>query len=374
MRNPSLKNSPVIVGGQKRRGVVSAASYVARRYGVKSGMPIFTAEKLCPKAIFLPVDMPFYVQMSKNVMAIFRRFTYLVEQVSVDEAFLDVSHGHVLFGDSLAIAKSIKSAVKDELGLTCSVGIAENMFIAKLASTHCKPDGLLLISHAQKRNFLNTLPVDAMWGVGRKTEEVLKKWGIRYIKDLSNRSENSLFNMLKSKKAALKFYELSRGIDNRPVTPNTEEKSISNEITYSNDITRKTDARTNLLSLTDKVVGRLRGEKLRAKTVSIKIKSADFKVTTKSRTLSSHSNSTMEFFAIVKDLLNESFKQGMQIRLLGVELSNFSRAQVVQETFDNYINTKREMQKMNDKAVDKIRSRFGNVVHYADELTAKKPH
>jgi len=253
---PELRGKPVIVGGDERRGVVAAASYEARRFGVHSAMPTATAKRLCPKGIFLPVRMSRYGEMSDTVFAIYRRFSPLVEPLSIDEAFLDVTGCERLFGSAKEVARKIKAAVREETGLTVSAGVAPNKFLAKIASDLGKPDGLTVVPLGGEHDFLDPLPVGKLWGVGKVTEEALLGRGIRTIGDLRRSSRETLVRTFGAHGEHL--HELSHGLDDRPVETEREAKSVGHEDTYDHDLRDRGAMRRELLSLADRVSSRER--------------------------------------------------------------------------------------------------------------------
>ncbi len=281
---PELRGKPVIVGGDERRGVVAAASYEARKSGVHSAMPTATAKRLCPKGIFLPVRMSRYAEMSDTVFAIYRRFTPLVEPLSIDEAFLDVTGCERLFGGAEEVARKIKAAVREETGLTVSAGVAPNKFLAKIASDLGKPDGLTVVPPGGEQDFLDPLPVGKLWGVGKVTEEALLGRGIRTIGDLRRSSRETLVRTFGAHGEHL--HELARGIDDRPVETEREAKSVGHEDTYDHDLRDRGAMRRELLSLSDRVSSRLRHGGIKGKTVTLKVKYHDFVQVTRAITLS----------------------------------------------------------------------------------------
>ncbi|MBW1708610.1 MAG: DNA polymerase IV [Deltaproteobacteria bacterium] len=254
--DPSLEGKPVIVGGQGDRGVVSSASYEARKFGVHSAQPIITARRLCPDGIFLPVRMARYVEISKKVFEVFCRFTPLVEPLSIDEAFLDVTGSRRLFGSPQEIAKKIKKLVKGEIGLTVSAGIAPSKLVAKIASDLEKPDGLTVVPHGKVREFLDPLPIEKLWGVGKVTRKDLELLGVRTIGDLSRLPRE----LLKSKfgKHGLHLYTMAGDMDERDVETRREVKSIGHEVTYAKDIVDLETVKKKLLALATQVARRMR--------------------------------------------------------------------------------------------------------------------
>jgi len=327
-RRPELAGRPVIVGGTGPRGVVSSASYEARAYGVRSAMPVGQARRLCPQAVFLPPDMPAYVEASRAVMRIFHDVTPLVEPLSIDEAFLDVAGAQRLLGSPATIARLIKRRIADELGLTCTVGVASTKFVAKLASDRSKPDGLLVVPKARVLEFLHPLPVDALWGVGDRTAEVLRRLGLRTVGDVAAAPIGMLRHAL-GEAAAQHLHDLSRGHDPRPVVGGGRvEKSIGSETTFDTDVSDVDTARRTLLSLATRVGARLRRAGYVGRTVAIKVRLADFRTLTRSRTLATPTDVAREIFAAAWALFTQLIRRSNpssgtlseRIRLLGVRV------------------------------------------------------
>ncbi|GAA1792403.1 DNA polymerase IV [Planosporangium flavigriseum] len=321
-RRPELRGKPVIVGGAGPRGVVSSASYEARAYGVRSAMPGARARRLCPHAVFLPVDGPAIAAASRAVMAIFRDMTPLVEPVSVDEAFLDVSGAGRLLGRPAEIAAAIRRRVLDEQGLTCSVGVAPTKFVAKLASTRAKPDGLAVVPVDRVLDFLHPLPVEALWGVGERSAEVLRRLGLVRVGDLAQAPPGMLRSAL-GEAAAQHLHELSWGRDPRSVVPEHVEKSIGAETTFDVDVSDQDVLRRALLALAGKTAGRLRRAGQIGRTVAIKVRLADFRTFSRSRTLPVATDVTREIFETAWALF-QALGTGERIRLVGVRVEGLS--------------------------------------------------
>ncbi len=317
--NPELKGKPVIVGGGRERGVVSSASYEARRFGVHSAQPIATAIRLCPNGIFLPVRMQRYKVMSSDIFDIFHEFTPLVEPLSIDEAFLDVTGCKRLLGQPMEIAKKIKQRVFEITGLTVSAGVAPSKFVAKIASDFKKPDGLTVVSADRVRNFLDPLPVKMMWGVGKVTQETLARHNVRTFRDLSRVPLKILEK--KFGKHGQKMHALSMGMDDRDVVPTHEIKSIGHEDTFLHDIKDLEKARKELLDLSNKVAQRMRRKGVTGKTVTLKIKYKDFIQKTRSVTLAEATDDGFEIYSIICRLLEKTEAGQRPVRLLGVSLS-----------------------------------------------------
>ncbi|MFC8850749.1 MULTISPECIES: DNA polymerase IV [unclassified Micromonospora] len=323
-RRPELRGRPVVVGGVGPRGVVSAASYEARRYGVRSAMPIMRARSLCPHAVYLPPDFAQYTAASRAVMQIFRDVTPLVEPLSLDEAFLDVAGARRLFGPPAEIARGIRARVADEQGLTCSVGVAPSKFVAKLGSTRAKPDGLLVVPADRVLDFLRPLPVDALWGVGERSAETLRRLGLATIGDLAEAPRGMLRKAL-GEAAATHLHELAWGRDPRRVTPEQVEKSIGAEVTFDADVADPLEIRRALLALAEKVGARLRRAGQVGRTVSIKVRTADFRTVSRSRTLDVATDTAREMFDTAWALYTV-LDPGERIRLVGVRVEGLAPA------------------------------------------------
>jgi len=322
--HPELKGKPVIVGGTENRGVVAAASYEARKFGVRSAMAIARAKRLCPDGIYLPVRMSRYAEMSGRVFAVYGRFTPLVEPLSIDEAFLDISGCERLFGSAEETARKIKEAVRRETGLIVSAGAASNKFIAKIASDVGKPDGLVVVSPGEEQDFLDPLPVSRVWGVGKVTEKELEQMGIRTIEDLRRMTKEALVSSFGVHGGQL--FALARGIDDRPVETERETKSIGNEETYGQDLRHRETMRRELLALSNRVAQRLRREGFRGKTITLKVKYADFVQVTRAITLHNATDDGGTIFRCALDLLTETEAGARPVRLLGVSVSKLSKA------------------------------------------------
>jgi DNA polymerase-4 len=320
--DPGLAGKPVIVGGGEKRGVVAASSYEARRYGVHSAMPMATARRLCPGGVFLPVRMARYRDVSDLVFGIFRRFTPLVEPVSIDEAFLDVTASVRLFGAPEAIARAIKAAVRGETGLTVSAGVAPSKLVAKIASDMRKPDGLTVVPRGKVMEFLSPLPVEKLWGVGPVTRETLGAMGVATIGDLARVPAEILEG--KFGEGGLHLHRLANGIDDREVETEREAKSIGHEDTYDEDIRDPGAMRKEILGLADRVAARLRREGVRGRTVTLKVKYADFTAVTRAVTLSRATDDGGEIYRSAIPLLAKTRAGRQPVRLLGISVSRLA--------------------------------------------------
>ena len=351
--NPELKGKAIVIG-MGARGVVSAANYEARKFGIHSAMPVSRARRLAPHAIFLPVDMARYQEVSSHVMEIFDSFTPWVEPVSVDEAFLDVSGVQRLLGSPREIAMAIRAKVESQEGITCSVGIAPSKFIAKLASQHCKPNGMLEITSDRILTFLHPLPIQAMWGVGPKTAETLERLGLRTIEDIANLPRATLIRAL-GQASGESLYELAWGRDYRDVTPHDAEKSISAAETFPQDLDDPAQILTEFLRLTERSSARLRDKDLFAKTVSIKVRFADFSTINRSKTLALPVDGTHEIYEVVKGLYEALRIDRARLRLVGVSLENLSGGAPEQMV----LGARESGWRQADGAIDRARARFG---------------
>ncbi|SCG63218.1 DNA polymerase IV [Micromonospora inositola] len=323
-RRPELRGRPVVVGGIGPRGVVSSASYEARRYGVRSAMPTARARALCPHAVYLPPDFTQYTAASRAVMRIFRDVTPLVEPLSLDEAFLDVAGARRLFGSPAEIARLIRRRVAEEQRLSCSVGVAPSKYVAKLGSTRAKPDGLLVVPAARVLDFLHPLPVSALWGVGERSAEALRRLGLTTVGDLAE-APLGLLRRAVGEASATGLHELAWGRDPRRVSPEHVEKSIGAEVTFDVDVVDPTEIRRALLALAEKVGARLRGAGQVGRTVSLKVRLADFRTVNRSRTLGVPTDTAREMFDTAWALWT-ALDPGEPIRLVGVRVEGLAAA------------------------------------------------
>ncbi len=351
--NPELKGKPVVIG-MGARGVVSAANYEARKFGIHSAMPVGRARRLAPHAIFLPVDMARYQEVSGHVMEIFHSFTPWVEPISLDEAFLDVTGSQKLLGTGREIAVAIRKKVEEQEGITCSVGIAPSKFIAKLASAHCKPNGMLEITADRILTFLHPLPIQAMWGVGPKTAEILERLGLRTIEDIAKLPRATLIRALGEANGA-SLYELAWGRDYRDVTPEEPDRSISAAETFAQDLDNPEEILTEFLRLTERATARLRDRELFSKTVGIKVRFADFSTINRTKTLPLPIDSTHDVYEVVKGLYQGLRIDRARLRLVGVSLENLSQGAPEQLMLGQRDVGWRQA----EGAMDKARARFG---------------
>ncbi len=322
---PELRGKPVIVGadpkGGRGRGVVATASYEARAFGVRSALPISQAWKLCPQGVYLPPDMEKYARVSDQVMEILHGFTDLVEPLSIDEAFLDVTASRRALGDGVTIARNLKERIRRETSLTASVGLAASKLVAKVASDMRKPDGLVVVEPGTEADFLAPLPVRRLWGVGPRTEESLACLGVRTIGDLAALAEDRLDRKLGTHGQDL--LDLARGLDDRPVVASADEaKSVGHEHTFSIDTASADVLRRTLLALCDQVARRLRNHGLRARTVTLKYRDETFRTLTRARTTPDSTNAGDALFAVVWELF-QGVHGPRRVRLLGVSASGF---------------------------------------------------
>ncbi len=358
---PGLAGRPVIVGGSPRgRGVVSAANYEARRFGIHSAMPTARAMRLCPHAVCLPGRMSLYASVSHQIREIFNRYSPLVEPLSLDEAFLDVTDSQRLFGSAAEIANAIKQAISNELSLVASVGIAPNKFIAKIASDLDKPDGFVEVMPGEVQAFLDPLPVSRIWGVGKATGKELDRLGITTIAQLRQQSEAVLQDRFG--KFGNHLWRLANGMDDRPVVSDSEAKSISNETTFDSDISNRDTLRAWLMELTEQVCWRLRQQDLFGRTVQIKLRFADFSTITRSHTLPEATQQTKQVWQAVMALFDKAMQsESRRLRLVGVGVSGLSdTAQRPQVQTDMFEQPKDTRQTQLDEVADAIKSRFGS--------------
>lgn len=326
LERPELIGTPVIVGASTgNRGVVLSATYEARALGVHSAMPISRARRLAPHATYISPHHARYSEISRTVMEIFGSITPLVEPLSLDEAFLDVSGARRRLGNPRAIASLIRARVRDEVGITCSVGVASTKFVAKLASTHCKPDGLLVVPSEEVVDFLHPLPVGALWGVGEKTEEHLIRLGLETVGDIATAPVATLERALGSAQGR-HLHELAWGRDPRAVIPDEPEKSIGNEETFDSDTDDHEWIRSRIAGLSDQVARRLRAAGVVGRTVGLKVRFADFTTITRSRTLDVPTDVGADIYSTAWGLFTALRLQRARIRLVGVRMEGLTEA------------------------------------------------
>jgi len=320
--NPRLKGRAVIVGGLPgTRSVVATASYEARKFGVHSAMPVNQARKLCPHGIFLPVRMDAYCQESERIRKIFLDYTDLVEPLSIDEAYLDVTHNKKNIPSATWIAQEIQKRIYSETGLTASAGVSFNMFLAKVASGCRKPAGLTVITPKDADSFIDTLPIGEFYGIGKVTAERFRQIGVNSGSDLKKVSLSDLVSDFG--KSGLYYYNIVRGVDDRTVTPDVQRKSVGREITLQHDIDKMNKILEIIKGLSLEVEELLKEEELSGKTVTLKVKYDDFTSITRQRSLDSFINSGNVIFATASELLNKTEAGKRKIRLLGVTVSGF---------------------------------------------------
>jgi DNA polymerase-4 len=355
--NPSLAGKQVIVGYDGNRGVVLSATYEARKLGVHSAMPMSRALRLAPNAIVVEPDHEKYSEVSENVMAIFESITPLVQPLSVDEAFLDISGAQKLMGTPSQIGEVIRARVSDEQGITCSVGVASTMFVAKLATNFAKPDGLHVVPADKVIEFLHPLPIGALWGVGEKTAEQLSRLGLVNVSDIANTPVKTLARVI-GQAAAEHLYELAWGRDPRTVTPNQAEKSIGAERTFESDIDDPEEILAQILDLSNKVAKRLRAADYFSRTITIKVRFADFTSVTRSKSLPASTDLATDIYATSKSLFEAMNLQRARIRLVGVRATGLvpTSESSVQLEFSDRDSGWREA----EEAIDQVAIKFGN--------------
>jgi DNA polymerase-4 len=353
--NPKLKGKAVVVGAGVR-GVVLSANYEARKFGIRAAMPVGRAQRLAPTAIFIPPDHTRYHEVSEHVMKIFRDVSPHVEPISLDEAFIDVTGAKRLLGSGREIAMMIRAKVEKEQGITCSVGIAHNKFIAKLASQHCKPNGLLEIATDQILSFLHPLPANAIWGVGPKTNEQLEKLGLRTVGEIANTPLSTLIRAL-GEATGSSLYELAWGRDYREVISYEPEKSISAAETFASDIDDPEEILREFLRLCEKATLRMRDAGYCAKTISIKVRFSDFKTITRSKKMDQPISGTKESFEVAKQLYLALKLDRVRIRLVGVSLEGLTPAN---EAAEQLLIGQRDVGwREADSAIDRVKAKFG---------------
>lgn len=357
LRNrPDLRGKPVIVGFPAERSVVLSASYEARATGVKSAMPMSIAMRRCPSAVIINPRHKLYYEVSAQIMEIFSSITDLVEPLSVDEAFLDVGGAIRRLGPPLDIGHLIRRTVWKELGITASVGVAATKFVAKIASTRCKPDGILMIDADDTVPYLHSLPVNALWGVGGKTAEVLARLGIRTVADVAATPVASLRKVLGA--GGEHVHRLSLGIDPRPVTPVRLEKSIGAEETFSTDTADDALLHRELLRLSHRTAARLRSSGMLARTVALKLRFADFSTVTRSKTVQTPMDSAQLIYQVAVQLLESLGSRPMAVRLVGVRAEQLEHAG--QTSLQLSLDRRDDNWRAAEQALDRVAERFGS--------------
>ena len=356
--HPEYKGRPVIVGADpkagKGRGVVAACSYEARKFGIRSALPISRAWKLCPQGVYVRPRMNRYVGVSQQVMEVFRRYSDLVEPLSIDEAFLDITGSVALLGPADEIARSIKKAIREATGMTASVGLAPNKFLAKIASDLKKPDGLVVLQEDDVDQFLRDLPISRLWGVGPKTEARLHEMGFRTIGQLASASRESLVRTLGSLGEHL--YQLSHGKDDRQVVPDWERKSVGTETTFDEDTDDRDLLLRTILELSDHVAERLRKDEYRARKVTLKLRYSNFSTHTKQHSLDRLIQTGDEIAAVARQLFSQ-FPLNRKIRLIGVSAGDLHRGREDPEQLTLFA-TSNPKEKLGH-TVDEIKEKFG---------------
>jgi len=356
LSRPELKGTPVIIAGGGNRGVVLSATYEARAFGVSAAMPTARARRLCPQATVVAPDYARYERISKAVMAVFASVTPIVEPLSLDEAFLDVSGALRRLGRPRQIAQQIRDTIADEQGITCSAGVASTKFIAKLASGLAKPDGLLVVPKAEVVGFLHQLPVGALWGVGERTEEALRRLGLHTVADIAHTPLDTLRRAL-GDNAGPALHALAWGQDTRPVVSTHRERSIGADETFSFDVDDPAYIHRQLLKLSDRTAARVRAAGLVGRTISIKVRFSDFTTITRSKTLRDPTDVSRDIYAIARALFDGLGLQRARLRLVGVRMEGLMDSDLapIQGLLDAPEHGWRDA----DRAVDRASARFG---------------
>jgi nucleotidyltransferase/DNA polymerase involved in DNA repair len=376
MDHPAWKGKPVVVGADpvrgKGRGVVSAASYEARKFGIHSALPISTAYRLCPKAVFVRPHFKRYTELSKSVIQILGEFSPLVEQISIDEAFLDCTGTEKLFGSSLELANHIKGRILRETGLTASVGIASNKSIAKIASDLHKPDGLCICPPGGEKEFMASLPMKYLWGAGRKTIERLDSLGYREVRDIQGSSPEKLERILG--KYGLKLWELANGRDSRPVVPSMRRKSISEEITFREDIEQDGYVEQILFQIAENLTRKMRREGIVGRTITLKIRLQPFQTYSRSYSLEDPVNDTNTVRLTAQKLYRGFNRMGKKVRLIGIAVSNLTvikRTPTGQLELFSRGEKKEQKRSQTDRVLDQMKNKYGDKVTRAAFLPPK---
>lgn len=374
------RNKPVVVGalprGGKGRGVVSAASYEARKHGIHSAMPISSAYRLCPHAVYVLPRIERYAEVSERIMEILSEFSPLVEQISIDEAFLDCTGTTTLFGPPRTLAHKMKERIKEETELTCSIGMASNKSIAKIASELSKPDGLLLCPFGEERRFLANLPLSFLWGAGKKTVETLKRQGFKTVGDVASSSKDFLLRILG--KNGMHLWLLANGIDERPVTRSGLRKSISEEITFERDVASDRVIEHTLFGISDRLTRRMRGLKIKGKTITLKIRLQNFETFTRSQTLSHGVNDMSSVRTRAVELFRSFNRNGKKVRLVGISISQLGsnlidaeQPGLFQERETSAYGTDEKRAMTSEALLDMMKQRYGEKVTRASCLPSR---
>jgi DNA polymerase IV len=356
LSRPELKGTPVIIAGGGNRGVVLSATYEARAFGVHAAMPTARARRLCPQAAVVAPDYARYERISKAVMAVFASVTPMVEPLSLDEAFLDVSGARRRLGTPRQIAQGIRDTIADEQGITCSVGVATTKFIAKLASGLAKPDGLLVVPETEVVGFLHQLPVGALWGVGERTEEVLQRLGLRTVADIAHTPVDTLRRAL-GDNAGPALHALAWGRDSRAVMPPRRERSIGADETFSYDVDDPAYIHRELLKLSDRTAARVRAAGMVGRTISIKVRFSDFTTITRSKTLRDPTDVSRDIYATARALYDALGLQRARLRLVGVRMEGLMDSD--QAPIQGLLDEREHGWRDADRAVDRASARFG---------------
>ncbi len=370
----AYRDKPVVVGADPKnghgRGVVSAASYLARSFGIHSAMPISQAFRRCPTAVFLPVRMRRYQDVSKRIFEVFHRYTDLVESISLDEAFLDVTGSHALFGSAETIGKRIQDMIWKQERLHASVGVASNKFVAKVASDLKKPQGFVVVPNGTEREFLKKLPIGRLWGAGVKTTKVLHQAGCRTIGDIAQRPQGALRSLLGKPGAHL--WQLAHGLDDRPVVPDSSAKSIGAETTFMRDTQDQEVIRRTLLRLSERVAQRLRSDGVLARSLTLKFRNELFETITRTSRFPASTDQASDLYAVALKLLSRVSPSAFKIRLLGLSATQFTVVDVNEQLvlFDSV----RQRNIQRTRAMDRIRDRFGDEsIQLGSLITEEKP-
>jgi len=356
LSRPELKGTPVIIAGGGNRGVVLSATYEARAFGVHAAMPTARARRLCPQAAVVAPDHARYERISKAVMAVFASVTPMVEPLSLDEAFLDVSGARRRLGTPRQIAQGIRDTIADEQGITCSVGVATTKFIAKLASGLAKPDGLLVVPETEVVGFLHQLPVGALWGVGERTEEALQRLGLRTVADIAHTPVDTLRRAL-GDNAGPALHALAWGRDSRAVMPPRRERSIGADETFSYDVDDPAYIHRELLKLSDRTAARVRAAGMVGRTISIKVRFSDFTTITRSKTLRDPTDVSRDIYATARALYDALGLQRARLRLVGVRMEGLMDSD--QAPIQGLLDEREHGWRDADRAVDRASARFG---------------